>query len=458
MKIAVTLFILLFQVLPLYGEDMRVIFKKAQEDHRKAVRELEESRERIEKDRESLKRDITEMEQTTKQMALQLETMKKEISELSKQEAELTKTLANENMDLRALAGSVAIAAGELESIFRQSHFTAEQRERMDRIGLIRKEGRFPGIDDMQLISDSMLREIDLSGEVSLKKGSYISQSGSEEKGTILTVGKFTAAWKNGGHTGLLKYSESGKQFFALPPPPGDIVKTLKKYMEGKSEDVAIDLSGGAALRQITGKPAIIERIREGGPLVWPILAIGMAAVMIILERVIFLSLVHKNSTSMINRLSTLAMDKKWNECEKLLTDKKGRPLFNVLLSGIKARNEDKETIESILQEGILKELPGLERFIPTLNILGAIAPLMGLLGTVTGMIGTFRAITLYGTGDPRLMAGGISEALMTTMLGLSVAIPIMLMHSFLSGRVDSIADDLEEKSVALVNIILRSR
>jgi biopolymer transport protein ExbB len=133
-------------------------------------------------------------------------------------------------------------------------------------------------------------------------------------------------------------------------------------------------------------------------------------------------------------------------------------PVINVLTAGLAGRNEDRETQENILQEAILREAPRLERFLAVLGILAAIAPLLGLLGTVTGMIGTFRVITLYGTGDPRMMSGGISEALVTTELGLAVAIPIMLLHTFLGRRVDHIIGDMEEKAVALTNISQKAR
>jgi biopolymer transport protein ExbB len=127
-----------------------------------------------------------------------------------------------------------------------------------------------------------------------------------------------------------------------------------------------------------------------------------------------------------------------------------------VVRAGINARHEKREVLESILQEAILKELPRLERALPFLNIMAAVAPLLGLLGTVTGMISTFEVINIHGTGDPRLMSGGISVALVTTMLGLMVAIPIMLMHTFLSRQVEHIIGDMEEKSVAMTNIISR--
>jgi biopolymer transport protein ExbB len=99
-----------------------------------------------------------------------------------------------------------------------------------------------------------------------------------------------------------------------------------------------------------------------------------------------------------------------------------------------------------------------MERFLSTLGMLAAIAPLLGLLGTVTGMIETFHAITLHGTGDPRLMSGGISEALVTTMLGLSTAIPLMLAQTMFNRTVDNRIGEMEEKAMALVNIIHKNR
>ena len=137
---------------------------------------------------------------------------------------------------------------------------------------------------------------------------------------------------------------------------------------------------------------------------------------------------------------------------------KKNRPVYNVLRAGLSATHETRETLENILQEAILKELPRLERFLPALGIMAAVSPLLGLLGTVTGMIGTFHVITLYGTGDPRLMSGGISEALVTTMLGLAVAIPVMLVHAFLRRRIEHIVGDMEEKALAFCNIVCRGQ
>ena len=109
------------------------------------------------------------------------------------------------------------------------------------------------------------------------------------------------------------------------------------------------------------------------------------------------------------------------------------------------------ETLELKLDEAILKNTPALQRGLVTVRILAVIAPMLGLLGTVTGLIETFQSITLFGTGDPRLMAGGISQALVTTVLGLGAAIPLILMHSALNTRSKRLLAVLEEQSAGLI-------
>jgi biopolymer transport protein ExbB len=200
--------------------------------------------------------------------------------------------------------------------------------------------------------------------------------------------------------------------------------------------------------------------MRAGGPIVWPIGLIALAALVIMINKIIFLNRVHRNTGKYMTRVNALASQGNWAECEDIVRRHKGEhsPVNHVIEAGLNNRNEDRETLESVLQEAILRELPRVERGLSVLAILGAVAPLLGLLGTVTGMIDTFRVITLFGTGDPKLMSGGISEALVTTEVGLAVAIPIMLVHVFLSRRSDNIIGEMEEKAVSLINIIQRGR
>ena len=147
-----------------------------------------------------------------------------------------------------------------------------------------------------------------------------------------------------------------------------------------------------------------------------------------------------------------------WQECEAHCQRFQQKPVARVIAAGLKFRGEERTEMENVLQEAILREIPPMERFLSTLGMLAAIAPLLGLLGTVTGMIDTFHIITLHGTSDPRLMSGGISEALVTTMLGLGVAIPLMLAQTLLNRSVEQEIGIMEEKGVALVNLIYKSR
>ena len=438
---------------------MRAVVKKAKADQEAALAEAKESRDRIFQDRASLEKEIHRREVDMKRLKTEAERVRNEFEKLGKEEDRLSQQQSDDAMDIRELAGTVRVIGRDLETILNQSQLTARLPERVNTVKPILHKDRFPGIDDFKTITDLFFEEMELSGEVVLLNGTYVDRSGMEKKGDILTIGKFTAAYHTDKETGFLRYSEDSHRFFALSAlPTWSVRRNLEIYMRGEADDVNLDFSGGAALRQITHRPTFIDKVRNGGPIVWPILGIGFLALIIVVERVIFLRGVDVNTDRIMGKVNHLGIQGRWQECDGVVEDDRGRPVYNVLKAGLKARGEERETQESILQEAILKELPRLERFLPALNIMGAVAPLLGLLGTVTGMISTFHVITLYGTGDPRMMSGGISEALVTTMLGLSVAIPIMLMHTFLSRRVDTITGDMEEKAVALINIIHKNR
>ena len=128
-----------------------------------------------------------------------------------------------------------------------------------------------------------------------------------------------------------------------------------------------------------------------------------------------------------------------------------GNPLGRVLLAAKGTSLEEEELLQLKLDEAVLAEMPALERGNGVIKLLAATSPLLGLLGTVTGMILTFQAISLFGTGDPKLMAGGISQALVTTVLGLTVAIPMVLLHTLVSGRSKRIVQVLQEQSAGII-------
>ena len=450
---------ILFLAAPALGEDMRAASKKARAEYEAALAEARKAEEKILADRKALQSEVARLQKSVKELEASIESMNKEIKQLQEKEKGLSEKWARESMNFRELTGVVGTVARDLDTVLRNSHFSARFTQRLDKIAPLLKKDRFPGIDEIKGMVELLFQEMKLTGEVVLRKGTFVDRKGREKEGDILTIGRFTAVYRASDEIGFLKYSEAERRFFALSALPSwSVRRNLVGYIEGKDNAVTIDLSGGGALRQITHRPNLIEQCRKGGPIVWPILAIGFFALILIVERIIVLKRVHGKTEKVMERVNALASQGKWEECQSIVNWQKGRPVNNVLMAGLSNRGEDRETLESIIQEAILKELPRLERFLPTLNIMGAIAPLLGLLGTVTGMINTFHVITLYGTGDPRMMSGGISEALVTTMLGLSMAIPIMLISTFLSRRVEHITGDMEEKAVALVNIIQKQK
>ncbi len=450
----------------LYAKDMRasvieaekkkqMMLQKARMEKQEALREAQKSRQEILSHRKSLEEAILKLK--NKNRALEDENLRlvDELGALKVKEEELNAQLKDIEGDIKELAGFVRVNARDLDSLLNQSLESAFVKGRSLKLKPILEETGFPGMDDIKAMTELFFGEIEKSGEVRIQKGSFVDRSGRDATGDILVLGNFTAAYRKGDETGFLICSDKSQTLFALSKLPDmRTVKKINDYMDGKSISVPMDISKGAALRQLTHRLSLTEQIPKGGPIVWPILAIGVIACLIILERSFYLFAKSINADRFSDNITQYARKNEWDKCESLCKSKIKKPLARVLLAGLKARTMARHDIENVLQETILNEIPRLERFLSTLGMLAAIAPLLGLLGTVTGMINTFHVITYFGAGDPRMMSGGISEALITTMLGLSVAIPIMLCHTLLSRKVETMIARMEEKSVTLVNTI----
>jgi len=181
--------------------------------------------------------------------------------------------------------------------------------------------------------------------------------------------------------------------------------------------------------------PNRTERIQQGGYVGYVIIILGVAALLLGLVRWAVISVTSRK----------VAAQRKSDRANP------GNPLGRVLSVFEKNREVDPETLELKLDEAVLRESSKIERFLWIVKTISVVAPLLGLLGTVTGMIQTFQAITLFGAGDPKMMAGGISEALVTTMLGLMTAIPLVLLYDTLSNSTRRIIDILDEQSAGLI-------
>ncbi|MFP6655689.1 MAG: MotA/TolQ/ExbB proton channel family protein, partial [Myxococcota bacterium] len=191
----------------------------------------------------------------------------------------------------------------------------------------------------------------------------------------------------------------------------------------------------GSLLAVLIETRGLTERIPEGGAVGYSVITLGIIAALLGIYKMVILFIVGR-------------------KVEAQKTNKrpdKTNPLGRILAVAAENPNVDREQLELMLDEVILRESSKLESLVWLVRIVSVVAPLMGLLGTVTGMIKTFQSITLFGAGDPRMMAGGISEALVTTMLGLVTAIPLVLMHAALANTTKKIVDTLDEQSAGLI-------
>jgi biopolymer transport protein ExbB len=261
-----------------------------------------------------------------------------------------------------------------------------------------------------------------------------ITPEGTEEERSVVRVGTFNAI-ADGEY---LVWDRDIQQLRILERQPASrYLATVEDFEEATSgrTTFALDPSRGSLLELVVDTPDARERIAQGGAIGYTILVLGVVAGLVALARWV----------------QVLLLGRRVAAQQKREQPQPDNPLGRVLAVYQENRDADPETLELKLDEAILRESASLHRFLWAIKVVSVVAPLLGLLGTVTGMIQTFQAITLFGTGDPKLMAGGISEALVTTMLGLFVAIPLVLLHAVVSSSSGRIVEVLEEQSAGII-------
>jgi len=217
-----------------------------------------------------------------------------------------------------------------------------------------------------------------------------------------------------------------------------------------------IDVTGAMTAATNLSNKTLIGRIRSGGVVMFPLAAVAICLAVLICERFFVLLPETRHSLQFCERILDMCSKGDFEQAEQLAGKTKGI-LSRTLKVCVAHRKSPPTVLDDAIQETFLHEFPKLERFLPSIRMLSSVAPILGLLGTVTGIIATFDMITVVGGGKPRLLAGGISEALITTATGLIIAIPGLLAHSFLSGRINGIIANTERFAASLSNLIKQS-
>jgi biopolymer transport protein ExbB len=344
--------------------------------------------------------------------------------------------------NLNELLGTIQGVAGDFRAMFQDSLISAQYQGReafLDSfIARVASDTEQVRIDEIERFWFFMQQELVESGKVVRYNGSISLPSGEQTTRTITRVGSFNAISEGD----YLSYTGRIGHMQVLPrQPSGDTVARARALENASSglHRVGIDPTGalgGSLMANLINFPTAAEQVRDNsGVIGYMIIGVGIIAVIIALIRSLILTLVAAKVNAQV-------------KSEKA---NKNNPLGRVLLVAESNPNVDTETLELKLGEAILQETPALERFLTLIKIISTIAPLMGLLGTVTGMIQVFQQITVYGAGDPTIMAGGISMALMTTVLGICAAIPAILMHSWVKSKSDRIIHIMEEQATGII-------
>ncbi len=284
--------------------------------------------------------------------------------------------------------------------------------------------------------------------------GVALNKAGVEVKGDYIFVGSIGYFFD--GKTGGIVQRDSGHllpSFYSQLPRGGAV--SIADMFAGERVKVPIDVTGGDALLVASSTDSFVEGIKKGGVVMIPIVLIGVLSILLSVWKLFELRTTRAASSEEINAV-TSELEKDAFESARAKAATLPPPVTSLLSVALEYRSAPREHTEEILHEHILAMLPKLERHSGTLAVMGGVAPLLGLLGTVTGMMHTFALITMFGSGQARLLSGGISEALITTKFGLAIAIPILLVHAFFARRVRMVVADLENNAVKFVNSIYR--
>ena len=375
--------------------------------------------------------------------------------ELANQEARnerLTKAYAANEISLAQKEVELANATGTLGEMFGVSRaaaanafgqistsiVSAEFPNRGEALNRIANAKKIPSIADLEELWFALQTEMTESGKVSQFSTDVTNLDGTKSTETITRIGTFNLISENG----YLTYNDEVSQVQPLPKQPQSYINDTAASFSGLTSGYAalyLDPSRGAILSLETRKKSWDQFYHEGKEVGYAITVLLIIGCLIALERLIVLG----------------GMSSKISSQEKNL-DKpnENNPLGRLLKVFYDNQSADAETLELKLDEAILRETPKVDRGVNLIKMFAAIAPLMGLLGTVIGMIMTFQTITLFGTGDPKIMAGNISLALVTTALGLICALPLILIHSVVAGKSKSVLQKLDEQSAGLIAAI----
>ncbi|MCJ8326089.1 MAG: MotA/TolQ/ExbB proton channel family protein [Campylobacterales bacterium] len=347
---------------------------------------------------------------------------------------EQEKSLSKESADLGEMFGSLRQSSSDFLINFQNSLTASQDINKEEFLHTLANSKKLANINELKSYWIAMLDEIIKSSNIEKYQAQVILNSGEKVSQEITRVGLFSATSEGKYFT----YSSDMKSLVELAVQPSYSSTSKAKDFENAKgiSSILIDPTRGTLLKMIENNPSIMDRINQGGIVGFVILVLGGSGLIFAFYKMILLNIYSVKIKKQRKNLNTVNEDNALGKIAK------------VFYSNI---NDSLNDLEIKVGEAILKESNKIQKGQSFVKLLAAVTPLLGLLGTVTGMITTFQAITLFGTGDPKLMAGGISTALITTVLGLVTAIPLLFAYTYISSKAQSLISILEEQSIGLL-------
>lgn len=351
---------------------------------------------------------------------------------------ELETLLESREGNLGELFGVTRQVAGDLQSVIHGSLVSAQYPGRDEFFSRIATAKQLPSIVDLEQLWFEMLREMTETGRVARFDTQVVTAKGEKEPAEVVRIGGFTASSKGR----YLSFTPGVDTLTVLPRQPGEDLRGLAAHLQQTQAGyvrAVVDPSRGVLMALYTQRPGLWERIEKGEAVGYVIIAVGVIGALCALYQFFYLFRVRMAVSRQLRRLDQPALD---NPLGRVLAVFRGNP---------EQIEDDAEVVELRISEAVLREQPRLERFQSFLRLAVAAGPLLGLIGTVVGMIVTFQSITETGSSDPKLMATGIGQAMIATVLGLGIAVPLLFVNAGLASLSDGVVQVLNEQSTGIL-------
>ncbi|MBP8153173.1 MULTISPECIES: MotA/TolQ/ExbB proton channel family protein [Aeromonas] len=346
-----------------------------------------------------------------------------------KQLVELNTRWEQASGDMNEIFAVTRQGASDAVKLLDDSSVQGQYPDRLTALKAMAQDKQVPDRAALALLPATLLQEIRESGRVVQFDGKVLNAQGAASEQALTRVGSFALFDSEG------FLQPSGEGLIPVLGLPAGLLSELTAYQGKEGEALPLDPSHGVLLEMQAQAPTFWQQVQQG----------GQVGAIIVLLAAIGLGIAAVRLWTLSRELTLVRRQLKSGEYHA------DNALGRVLTVADKHPELSMETLELRLDEAILQETPRMERGIGMVKVIAAIAPMLGLLGTVTGMIGTFQAITQFGTGDPKIMAGGISMALITTVQGLVAAIPLILAHSLLQSRFTELSNVLEQQVAGIL-------